>query len=1540
MKKRALAILLVAVLLLSSVVLYSSGETVNKLVEYTKTYSSSSNGAKVTSVTVTDNYNFTAATSVKITNADTYYSARRDVNLYSASNSSTSNVADWEANPDAEIRFWIKVPHAVSFTLRLNLNAGGKYPAITAPVSVGASDNWQEVRVKRSSFGNDTNFKNSAASSGTMWIQLRTAANASGFLNNNEEIYISPVQVYDGQIPEAVDPNGGTIIITPVDGEKIADYSNAAWNDSSKGFSIEGTSVEDNRNFTTARKITVTDKSKYNEAATAKMNIYSATNTVEKNISKWATTPYAQLRFWVKVPHAVKFTLRFEAATGSASKVISTTVSIPASDKWQEIRISRDSFTADSGFDTAVAGACTVYTQICTAKDTTEFLAQNESMYIGVAQLFDGLVPGTVDPDGGTVIIVPTDGVKISEANTAEWNANDKGYKVETTKVADNENFTTARKLTVTDSAKYYSYTSVTTSMFSLRTNEKDIRDWAKTSYAELRLWVKTDKAVTFTLRLNCEVGSSFKIISTKVTTAASDNWQEIRIPRSAFNAGGDFNQALNENGKVYVQILTNQSDTFLSKDQSLLISPVWFYDGYVPGTIDPDGGTIIIPDNIGEKIATFEPSIVQQYDGMNMSTVSVVDNPFVFKAMKLTVTDKDLFYSAKRQLYISSKAATDISEWNDYPKSDLRFWVKVPKAMKLTFSIVEVRGSDYPAVSATVDVPYSADWQEVIVPRSAISYADNFTGEAVRYIRIIPSDAENFLDFSESLYISHFEIYNGIIPSSASNPDSGKVGKLLYTAEANPANYRPGASTTAVAVESNKNFTKAVSIQIIQARTFAQTDGKHIVHNKKFNVADWYNNENAQLRFWVKTDKDLILNIGLQNGESKLPSSNKSISAQISVKGSDNWQEIRLSRKHFTTSKDFDSKTIAYITVKGTGDNGITTNETFLFGNCEFYDGIIPTPIDKNGGTTAKSNENAIIATYSSHTPKIQSGTGLTAEYVKVNVNKYFTTATQINATSATKFNVSLKRFYDATDISRGKTGTLRLWALSKNNASFNIVLTDSKGNTVVLPYTIKGSSNWQELRADLSKKVNSSFDYTKLVDVSVSGDFKAGTVIEIGKIELWKSALKTEVDATGGTIDPPLVLPPEWDKLPKMSADEANDILVRTNNSFWMSDWNNTSRPRSITSSLTSVDKKDAKYSWFSRYRNFKVVSPDVYYANPSPALFYLKSTDITPYIKTGTLRFWVNVPKNMSLKVTLLSIDADGVYSRSSVEIKVKKTTENDGFQEIQIPLKDFYDAAVKAKTKWNPYCVRHVEFGGISGCDAKTFLKKDEVLSVSHFEIWKGAALEPEPFDPTRFFYSTNGKYYVKDVNEVLAKTARVNGFKNVIEASKYAQIVSKYFTDSKFLHSYTIHIVSASDYDYKVVDAYDNIELYIPAYENVNEETLSIFVYNKNGIHKCDYIVVDGYFVIDTMEFGEFLFIEKAERNDVVFDHIEDLEEIFGINSDKENSKGSVQEFVGKIFGSPVVIAVICVVVLAGAGLVVFIVLKKKSISKKGKDINE
>jgi len=1484
---------------------------------------------------VEDNTNFTTARTFKVLDTEGFNAQSGNVNLYEGS---SALLQEWVTAPYAEMRFWVKTSaeFKIQFNLITNVSGVGYRQIVVDTMTIPASDKWQEIRIKREDFSNQLDFISQVSNGvGTVWFRF---AFIDDMLPEGETAKISAPRFNNGYIEEAIDPNGGTIDTSPKPSTKENTMSTASGNYDKESYKLISSVVDDNTNFTSARTLEILDTEAFN-ALSGEVNLYEGSSAL---LQEWVASSYAEMRLWIKTGAELK--IRFNMVTNISGvgyrAIFGQTITVPASDKWQEIRIKREDFSDEAAFISQVSnGEGNVWFRFSLIDD---MLPEGQTARISAPRFNNGYIEGEVDPNGGTIVIVPSDGKKVAETKNSTWTATGRGYLINETAVADNKNFEIASKLTVYDKELYLNEER-SPIMQNISSDLSGVAKWAGMSYNELRFWAKTDRKVTFRLLL-LHYGSTtgYKFIETNVTIPASKKWQEIRISRKQFSGYADWNSLLST-GTLYFQIKTpKDTTTFLDTDESLIISKVEFYDGTIPGEIDPTGGTVVIPNIYGKLIQKFNAKVVNNnIPGLTQLGVSVTDSDFFSSAIKLTMTDSDTFYEADRHIYVAETPdakTTDITKWYKYQKAELRFWVKTPHAMEFDVEIVGRDGGNYPYIATTVKVKASNKWQLVKIPRSAFNTNPAFSGKETKFIRICAkkgSSEKDFLGFCESVYISTVDVYDGIIPASANVANKGAKGKIIYDLELTGSG-KNGTSNKVVEVDSNKNFKSAVEIQITNARTFDKTSSEksHYIHNHNgvIDFKKWFANPNAQMRFWVKTEKDLTLHLILVDEPSKKPSSNQAAySGNIVIKGSNSWQEIRVSSQNFRQSERFDPTCVKYIKINGSGDTSITTNEVFYAARLQIYDGYIAAATDPKGGTTKKSDDNAIVATFSSFNTDVTSGKKIKAEQIEVGTNLYFVTSARILATGATKYRVNLKTYYDTYDISRAKNGTLRLWIKNDNAVKFNVVFTDKNNNEFVLPFSAGGNKNWQELRINLSGIKAKNFDFSKVLYVSVAGSIKKGEQFQLGKMELWKKALTTEIDSSGGTIEPPRIIPPAWNTLPSYKGESRKFVSTKLSD-FWINDWNVKTRDRSIQAVNTGLDKADPNYYRFTTYKKITMLNPDVYYSEPTYASFGFGGDviDMTPYLKTGTLRFWAKAPKDMTIQVMIKSRDDEYGYSEAAVAIPLKKAVD-DEWTEVHVKLKDFYDATMASTgKKWDPATVVTIYLSGVNMGNPTTFLDKDEELLISMFEFWTGAALEPPPYDPTRIFYSMNGKIFVKDTDEILSNITILNAYKDTLSAPKYEKIVSKYFKNAKLHTNYLIELVSADVYNYKLSTAYDKVLVYIPS-DKIPTENLSVAVYNKEGIHVCESYVEDDYIVVSTDQFGQFLILDGGERNDVEFGYDSDMVEIFELmtNSAQNTTENEKQTEEGDSL--LVLWIAVGVVLLLTAICVTLILLKKKGI---------
>lgn len=333
------------------------------------------------------------------------------------------------------------------------------------------------------------------------------------------------------------------------------------------------------------------------------------------------------------------------------------------------------------------------------------------------------------------------------------------------------------------------------------------------------------------------------------------------------------------------------------------------------------------------------------------------------------------------------------------------------------------------------------------------------------------------------------------------------------------------------------------------------------------------------------------------------------------------------------------------------------------------------------------------------------------------------------------------------------------------------------------------------------------------------------------------------------------------EWDRLPELGKDEATRRFAITDTNFWLGQYNEGGE-KSAINQFVNLEKTDSKYKYFQRYSEFTMANAEKYYsANPndnSSVLFYWFSngvTDISSYIKTGTMRFWIKVPREMKLKVSLMTPQ----YQHMFVEFTAKPTTENDGFYEVRIPLLDFWKKYESSGDRWDYSQILEIAVKP-SELSEESFIKQDESVAISSFELWSKEPAEPEEPDLNRYFTCGNGNgIKVRDKNAVLSYTSVVSAFRNIDEMSYAEKTLSLNYYDGKLIDFYNINIMNDTDNYGKIFDAYDDVELMIPISDKLDVDGIKAAIIKDGILTELDMKTEDGYYVIKGMSFGDIVF---------------------------------------------------------------------------------
>ncbi len=316
--------------------------------------------------------------------------------------------------------------------------------------------------------------------------------------------------------------------------------------------------------------------------------------------------------------------------------------------------------------------------------------------------------------------------------------------------------------------------------------------------------------------------------------------------------------------------------------------------------------------------------------------------------------------------------------------------------------------------------------------------------------------------------------------------------------------------------------------------------------------------------------------------------------------------------------------------------------------------------------------------------------------------------------------------------------------------------------------------------------------------------------------------------------------------------------------------------------TLDIDDLQKKYVDYSYyynnFQSYCNLRVVDSSYYdgtynYNNEfrvaTPSI-----TDISGVVNTGSVRFWISVPKDMKIRFGFSSyVSGDNGRVFCTKELKVSDN-DPEGFQEVVIPLSDFTE---NRETKFSWQHINFFAIKGISSCTAETFLDLDETLKVSPIEIWSGAAAEAKPaYTHIPKYYSINGKVTVVDLNCTMDTRTQINAFAVNTFSDEYIGIAEILQGDTTLIGVYSINAVLAGavasessmgeyeQYAVTQVDADMNVLIQVP--EDVaraaQNKSLKVGVVNADGFSEKTYDITDEYLIVNTNELGDFLFVKE------------------------------------------------------------------------------
>lgn len=334
------------------------------------------------------------------------------------------------------------------------------------------------------------------------------------------------------------------------------------------------------------------------------------------------------------------------------------------------------------------------------------------------------------------------------------------------------------------------------------------------------------------------------------------------------------------------------------------------------------------------------------------------------------------------------------------------------------------------------------------------------------------------------------------------------------------------------------------------------------------------------------------------------------------------------------------------------------------------------------------------------------------------------------------------------------------------------------------------------------------------------------------------------------------------------------ADSVLVgRAGTDFW-------SNSGAFTSGRYGLDGDNYYYNCFNRYRTVKVKNVETYYADPETASFYFtnkKAIDTTSYLQNGVLRFWISVPKDMTVRIGLMSsYSSNGKvfygYARKSKTFSVADQIE--GYQKVEIPLSEI---TASTSTNWNAQYTRYVTIDPVLNATAETFLAEGEVIKVSPFEIWSNTPPEVAAYDDVPVYYSTTSKAFLRDINYLLDETANLNFYKNTLDEEAAAQATKALDENFELEELYTAKailagadatdtVTDADDRLYKMSDLSQEIELHIPLTEPMLQHDVLVCQYKDGVMSELDFISDGEYLIVTSDLTGDIAIIDQNKEN--------------------------------------------------------------------------
>ncbi len=751
--------------------------------------------------------------------------------------------------------------------------------------------------------------------------------------------------------------------------------------------SAKEANVYDNVFYSKAARFSVTD------LATFKFgNVYPYyNNKVTGNELKDFVANHGDMRTYVKNTsgHDMTFKVGIKIKTTndkpSAWKEQMKTVTIAGDSKWHEVRISFDDwgitegsnwYKVYAGDDTDEFGFKEFYFFV-SGLDKNDFTATTDELYFTKLEVYNGPLTGAVD-DGAnnanreitrTALINKASGNDVSGITAKEVGVYDNEYY---TKAMKYYGATTGYKIDAKENSFVYSANSVSGDEFV---------DFMKYR-GDMRTYVKnvSDHEMNFKLgvkvQYNGTAGSGYPSALQDVSVPNDGKWHEIRLSYSAFKFATNttiYSALSGQEGypiKAIWMRVSELDDDFKTETDELYFTPLEVYNRAIVGTPETEKSDANVKL---KQLAVIDVKEGVNASGIQKGLVRIGDNKFYRTAMKYYGATVGNYSFDPEKAYVYSKSAPkdpadstktipiDLSEFVKH-HGVMRTYVKNTSGHDMTFNIgikIQAVKGGYPSNVKEVTIPGDGKWHEVRISFDDLSalkdsgsqlYQGFAGGVYAMWMRVSGLD-DDFTSATDALYFTPLEIYNRSIEEPLTTDFAREyIQSGLFTGYNNTKadDKTLTHNNTTYTGEKLPFFTKVVSYTKVEGSTAKPGGQSGYASSGTINTsakveafADWYYNDNAELRLWIKTDKDTEIDFGiLISGGGVYP---ELAMNPIQVKGSPDWQEIIIKRSVLTSDSRVETilnngSFTVNLFFRATANTFVNTNQIHLSQAVEFY--------------------------------------------------------------------------------------------------------------------------------------------------------------------------------------------------------------------------------------------------------------------------------------------------------------------------------------------------------------------------------------------------------------------------------------------------------------------------------------------------------------------------------------------------------------------------------------------------------------------------